>query len=320
MKSQFRGIVLMLSLACLLVSASLWLGGCGGSTTDGAGMVQSAAVSTTAPPMGTPPPLVGQIKSLALTSGTLASFVLAAPPPPPGETAKPDLTIKVTSSTKYTAGPETITADKLKVGLAVEVKPTGKPVGTAVTATAVNVLRPMAVGKITKLTLSAGALKSFVLTPPPPPPGQTAPANATITVTATTKYLAGAKVLAAKDLKIGMMVVVILQAPLKNNAGVAVEVQVAPPTAGGLVKSVTLSSGALASFVLTPPVKSGETAPPDLTIAVTATTKYVAGPNATATSSDVKVGAAVEAVLLAPPANNAATAAEVRILPPPPAQ
>ena len=317
-----RETVLTLSMVCLLVCASVWLGGCGGSAPGASDVVQSAAVSatTTTPPTTPPPPLTGQIKSLSLTSGTLASFVLTPPPPPPGETAKPDLTINVTSSTKYTAGPETITADKLKVGLAVEVKPTGKPVDGAVTATAVNVLPPMVGGKITKLTLASGALKSFVLTPPPPPPGQVAPPRATISVNAKTKYLAGAKVLTAKDLKTGMKVDVILQAPLKNSAGLAVEVRIAPPTVAGLVKTVTLSGVALASFILTPPTKAGATQPADLTIAVTEKTTYAGAPGATVTSADVKEGLAVEVILLAPPANAAATAVAVRILPPPATQ
>jgi len=57
MKTQFRQVALTMSLACLVTGASLWLGGCGGGSSDGLAGMQSAAVSTNT--SQAPPPTGG---------------------------------------------------------------------------------------------------------------------------------------------------------------------------------------------------------------------------------------------------------------------
>jgi hypothetical protein len=175
-------------------------------------------------------------------------------------------------------------------------------------------------GTVQSITTVSGALQSFVLRPFAPP-NQPQPPDLTILVTAGTKYFNGPNAGSASDVKAGVNADVLLQAPLSNNQGTAQEVHILPagpppPKVAGTVKSISPATGALQSFVLRPFAPPNQPQPPDLTISVTANTKYFNGPQ-TATSDVVKVGVAVEALLKTPPQNNAGTAVEVHILPPP---
>lgn len=298
----------LLRLALGLLCAA-WLSGCGGGDVA-AGSRQAAG--------GTPDTrlLQGRIKSLTSSGASLSAFVLQ-PRPLPGRPQPPDATIAVTAQTTYRAGDKAASAADLKVGMGVEVVLKEALSRNRGTATAVRILPPLAAGRIKGLTPATGVPLSLVLQAPPPPPGQTPPPDLAIALTAQTKYTAGDKTLAAGDLKVGMPVEVVLQAPPKDNRATAVAVNVLPPKAVGKVRSTSPATGALKSFVLqAPPPPTGQTAPPDLTVSVTAQTKYTKG-NQPATAADVKAGVFVEALLAAPPKDNAATANAVNLLPPP---
>ncbi|MBI2302368.1 MAG: hypothetical protein HYU66_25975 [Armatimonadetes bacterium] len=287
--------------------AGLSLAGCGGGGADVTGGRAATGSANT---------IAGRIKSLTASGGALSAFVLQ-PRPLPGQPQPPDATIAVTAQTTYRAGDKAASAADLKVGMGVEVVLKEALRNNRGTATVVRILPPVAAGRIKSLTPATGVPQSFVLQAPPPPPGQAPLPDLTIALTAQTKYTAGDKTLAASDLKVGMPVEVVLQAPPKDNRATAVAVNVLPPKAVGKVKSTSPATGALQLFVLQPPLPpAGQTAPPDLTVRVTAQTRYTKG-NQPATAADVKAGVFVEALLAAPPKDNAATANAVNLLPPP---
>jgi hypothetical protein len=295
-----------------LLWAGLLVGGCGGSSdlTDGLSAASGDGTSAEAPPR----PLGGRIVSLNVSNGALQSFELE-PPPLPGQPPKGNLSVLVTTATRYVAGSRTLSSADLKVGMAVEVIPLGPPTEGAVTAAEVRVLPPRVSGVVRRLRLVDGVLRTIVVQPFAPP-DQDPPSPVSVRVTARTVYRAGDRRVTPDKLKIGLPVDVILQAPIVDDQGVAVEVRLLPAHLGGTIAALNGEGGTLQAIVLTPFLNPNGAQPPDVTVAVTATTKYsVAGQPATA--ADLKVGLAIDAALVAPPRDGRATALEIRILPPP---
>lgn len=156
-------------------------------------------------------------------------------------------TIKVTSKTEYAKGREPAQASIVKVGESVFVlltAPLSNKTGTAARIGVMPKFEPgkMIFGTVTKVTRSSkGSLQSFEVkvTPPPMgPPGhssQKPPAafTAKITVNRSTKYYNSEhKPTNSVGIKNGVIVAVALTAPLKDKAGTAETVGIAPKGRG----------------------------------------------------------------------------------------
>ncbi|MCC7491006.1 MAG: hypothetical protein IT204_01585 [Fimbriimonadaceae bacterium] len=172
-----------------------------------------------------PPMVAGKIQSRTPASGSLTSFVVT-PQAPAGQTQPADVTVSVSSSTKYQAGDKEAKADDVKVGLAVEAVLAAPPVDNKATAVAVQVLPFKAVGKVKSVTTTNSALASFVLQAPTAPSGQTTPPDLTIRVTANTKYAKDGQTATSAEVKAGVTLEAILAAAPTNNAGTASGVNV----------------------------------------------------------------------------------------------
>ncbi|NSW54392.1 MAG: hypothetical protein HPY44_00145 [Armatimonadetes bacterium] len=156
-------------------------------------------------------------------------------------------TIKVTSKTQYTKGREPASASIVKVGEPVFIlltAPLSNKTGTASRIGVMPKFEPgkMVFGTVTKVTRSAkGSLQSFEVKVTPPPMGPRggssqkppAPFTAKITVNSATKYYdSDRKPTNSAGIKAGVLVAVALTAPLKDKAGTAATVGIAPKGRG----------------------------------------------------------------------------------------
>lgn len=175
-------------------------------------------------------------------------------------------------------------------------------------------------GVVKSLTAdSSGALASFVLAPQQGRKGRgsapAAPAELTISVTASTTYLSGKTTVTSTAVAAGVAVDVVLDGQLSNNAGTATQVSVRQPRVSGTITALnTDEAGVLGSLVLTMDQApgAGGTAS-EATLTVTSSTAYYSGKTAL-TANDLSVGMHVDVLLTAALSNSTGTAVEVDIV------